>query len=223
MDLKSKASNKLKQRVFIVDDHFIVREGLAQLINRENDLTVCGEAGNIPDALQAIPDADPDVLIVDLTLEDGNGIRLIENFSCSCEDLLILVFSMHDEAVFAERCLKAGAKGYIMKQESSSEIIAALRKVLSGKLYLSDRLSEKFLDKLVTKKTGVSVSSVELLSNRELEVYQLIGQGMKKREIAEKLNLSIKTVENYIEYIKRKMNLSNSHEVVMHAVQNGMF
>ncbi|MDH4028715.1 MAG: response regulator transcription factor, partial [Nitrospirota bacterium] len=205
MHERSSEGNKLKQRVFIVDDHAIVRDGLAQLINREKDLAVCGGAGNIPDAQQAVAECRPDAVIVDLTLEDGNGIRLIEHLACSFKDIAILVFSMHDESVYAERCLKAGARGYIMKQESPGEIISALRKVLSGKIYLSGSLSEKYLDRLVSRKGGVPVSSVELLSNRELEIYQLIGQGMKKREISEKLNLSVKTVENYMEHIKKKM------------------
>jgi len=215
------AKNKtLKKRVFIVDDHCILREGLSHLINSEEDLMVCGEADNVSDALQAITETKPDIVIVDISLGDGSGIRLIENLMYSNPDLLILVLSMHDEAIYGERCLAAGAKGYIMKQESSKRLLLAIRKVLNGEIYVSDRLNAKLLHKLVKTKLEDFDHPTKILSTRELEVYQLIGKGLKKHEIAERLNLSVKTVETYIEHIKIKLQLKSTHEVLMHAVKS---
>lgn len=207
-----------EHKVFIVDDHSVLREGLSELINREKDFTVCGEAGSVSDALRSIPVCAPDIVIVDLTLEDGSGIRLIENLVYSNPGLLILVLSMHDENIYAERCLKAGARGYIMKQAQSQKMMLALRKVLDGKIYVNEELGSMLLDRFTASKNEGSL--FENLSNRELEVYQLVGRGLKNREISEKLNLSVKTVDNYIEHIKKKLKLKNSHEVVMHAVRN---
>lgn len=209
-----------KKRVFIVDDHCILREGLSHLINSEDDLMVCGEAGNISDALQTIAGCKPDIVIVDITLGDGSGIRLIENLTYSHPGLPVLVLSMHDEFTYAERCLKTGAMGYIMKQESSKKLLSAIRKVLGGEIYISDKLNIILLQKFVKNKLEGLDSPTELLSNRELEVYQLIGQGLKKHEIAERLNLSVKTVETYIEHIKIKLQLKNTHDVLMHAVKS---
>ena len=219
--LKDKKNIK-EHKVFIVDDHSILREGLSELISRENDFTVCGEAGNISDALRAIADCGPDIVIVDLALEDGSGIRLIENLVYSHTDLSILVLSMHDESIYAERCFKAGAKGYIMKHEPSGKLILALRKVLKGEVYVSEKLGTRLLNKLAANRNEISNSAFDCLSNREMEIYQLIGNGLKKQEAAEKLNLSVRTVETYIEHIKKKMNFKDIHEFVMHAVQNVM-
>ncbi|HBH60188.1 MAG TPA: DNA-binding response regulator, partial [Nitrospiraceae bacterium] len=176
-------SNIKKKKVFIVDDHAILREGLSRLINSEEDLTVCGEADNASDALQAIAHSKPDIVLVDITLGDGSGIRLIENLAYSYTALPALVLSMHDEAAYAERCLKAGARGYIMKQESSMELLSAVRRVLSGEIYVSDKLNVKLLHRFVKDKFDDSGSPTKTLSNRELEVYQLLGQGLKKHEI----------------------------------------
>jgi DNA-binding NarL/FixJ family response regulator len=209
-----------KKKVFIVDDHCILREGLSHLINSEEDLIVCGEADNVSDALQAIADAKPDIVIVDISLGDGSGIRLIENLMYSQPDLLILVLSMHDEAIYGERCLAAGARGYIMKQESSKKLLSAIRKILNGEIYVSDKLNAKLLHKLVKPKLEGLDHPTKLLSTRELEVYQLIGKGLKKHEIAERLNLSVKTVETYIEHIKIKLQLKSIHDVLMHAVKS---
>lgn len=219
--LKAK-KNKKEHKVFIVDDHSILREGLSELINRETDFTVCGEAGNISGALKAIADCKPDIVIVDLALEDGSGVRLIENLVYSHTGLSVLVLSMHDESIYAERCLKAGAKGYIMKHEPSGKLISALRKVLKGEVYVSEKLGTRLLNKLAANRSETSVSVFDCLSNREMEIYQLIGNGLKKQEAAEKLNLSVRTVETYIEHIKKKMNFKDIHEFVMHAVQNVM-
>ena len=210
-------NTKQKHKVFVVDDHPLMREGIAELINREQDLTTCCEAGNIPQAMQTIADCRPDVVIVDLALEKSSGVRLIEDISHYYAGTLILVYSMHDEFLYAERCIKSGARGYIMKQEPSRNFLVALRTVLKGKIYVSDKLSEKLLYKLTESKDEYPRSPIELLGNRELEVYQLVGQGLKKRKIAENLNISLKTVENHIEHIKQKMNFRDFHELLRHA------
>jgi len=209
----------MKHKVFIVDDHPIVRQGLAQLINQENDLVVCGEASDIPSALQAILKCSPDILIVDISLGQESGIRLIEEVLIRKPELPALVLSMHDEFLYAERCLKAGAKGYVMKQEPPEKVIQAIKKVLKGGMYISEKLSAKFLHKFITKRSEEHGSPIESLSNRELEVFQLIGQGLKTRKIAEQLNLSVKTIETYIEHIKRKMDIDDSRNLILHAAQ----
>ena len=209
-----------KNKVFIIDDHCILREGLSHLINSEEDLMVCGEADNVSDALQVIEDAKPDIVIVDISLGDGSGIRLTENLVYSHPRLLVLVLSMHDETEYAERCLKSGARGYIMKQESSKKVLSAIRKVLNGEIYVSDKLNVTLLHKFVNNKFESFDSSTKPLSNRELEVYQLIGQGLKKHQIAGRLNLSVKTIETYIEHIKIKLQLKSTHDVLMHAVKS---
>jgi DNA-binding NarL/FixJ family response regulator len=219
MKTTKNAHRAQKKKVFIVDDHCILREGLTHLINSEDDLVKCGEADNISDALQAVADCKPDIAIVDISLGDGSGIRLIENLIYSHPRLPVLVLSMHDETAYAERCLKSGAKGYIMKQESSGKLLLAIRKVLAGGIYVSDELNVKLLNKFVNNKFEDTDSPTKLLSNRELEVYQLIGQGLKKHDIAERLTLSVKTVETYIEHIKIKMQLKDTHDVLMHAVK----
>jgi DNA-binding NarL/FixJ family response regulator len=219
MGRKRTENKKSKSKVLIVDDHPIVRQGLAQLINQESDFVVCGDAGDIPQALQAIEESKPDVIIVDISLGHTSGIRLIEDLSHNFPELSILALSMHDESIYAERCLKAGAKGYIMKQEPPEKVVSALRKILEGDIYISDKLGTKLLHKFVTKRADTSGSPVELLSNRELEVFQLVGQGLKTRKIAEELNLSVKTVETYIDHIKKKMNFDDSRDLFLHAVQ----
>ena len=209
-----------KSKVFIVDDHCVLREGLTHLINSEEDLMVCGETDNVSDALQAIEDAQPDIVIVDISLGDGSGIRLTENLIYAHPGLLVLVLSMHEESEYAERCLKSGARGYIMKQESSKKVLSAIRRILSGEIYVSDKLNVTLLHKFVNNKFESFDSSTKPLSNRELEVYQLLGQGLKKHKIADRLNLSVKTVETYIEHIKIKLQLKGTHDVLMHAVKS---
>ncbi len=216
---KKTRPKKSKNKVLVVDDHPIVRQGLTQLINQESDFVVCGDAGDIPQALNAIEGCKPDIIIVDISLGHTSGIRLIEDLSHNYPELSILALSMHDESIYAERCLKAGAKGYIMKQEPPEKVVSALRKILEGDIYISDKLGTKLLNKFVTKRADSSGSPVELLSNRELEVFQLVGQGLKTRKIAEELNLSVKTVETYIDHIKKKMNFDDSRDLFLHAVQ----
>ena len=211
--------NMSKHKVFIVDDHPIVRQGLEQLINQEIDFTVCGDAGDIPQALRAIADAHPDIVIVDISLGHSSGIKFIENLISRYPDLFILILSMHEESVYAERCLGAGARGYIMKQEPPEKVISALKKIMNGEIFISDKLSIKLLHKIVNRKSGVYTSPIDRLSNRELEVFGLIGQGLKTRKIAEHLNLSIKTIETYVDHIKKKMNFQDSRNLFLNAVQ----
>jgi DNA-binding NarL/FixJ family response regulator len=211
--------NTKKHQVLIVDDHPIVRQGLAQLINLDNELNVCGEASDIPSALQSVKEVRPDIAVIDISLGDVSGIRLIEDLSSQYPDVLILALSMHDESLYAERSLKAGAKGYIMKKEPPGQVILALKKVLSGDMYVSNDLSLKLLQKFVANKGRESRSPIESLSNRELEVFQLIGRGYKTRKIAEHLNLSIKTIETYVDHIKKKMDFKDSRSLIQHAVQ----
>ncbi len=208
-----------KHKVFLVDDHSVVREGLTKLINQEKDLMVCGDAGDIASALRTIPDSSPDIIIVDLTLELENGLRLIENLMYGDKNLLILVLSMHDESIYAERCLRAGAKGYIMKQAPSEKMLSAIRKVLSGEIYVSDIVNSRLLNRFTQDKSESTDSPVDILSNRELEVYQLTGRGLKKGDIAEQLSLSVSTIATYTEHIKRKLNFKSLHELYLHAVK----
>ncbi|MBI4847894.1 MAG: response regulator transcription factor [Nitrospirae bacterium] len=210
---------KHKYNIFIVDDHPIVRQGLALLINQENDLAVCGEASDISQALPAIEDCHPDLIIVDISLGQNNGIRLIESLLNKNPETLTLVLSMHDEALYAERCLRIGAKGYIMKQEPPEKVILAIRRVLHGEIFVSDTLSAKLLHKFIAKQPILFSSPIESLSNRELEVFELIGKGLKTRQIAEHLTLSVKTIETYMDHIKKKMNLNDSRNLFLHAVQ----
>jgi DNA-binding NarL/FixJ family response regulator len=174
-DHEQASVNTKKHKVLIVDDHPIVRQGLAQLINLDNELSVCGEASDIRSALQAVHEIRPDIAVIDISLGEVSGIRLIEDLSSQYPDILILALSMHDESLYAERSLRAGAKGYIMKKEPPGQVIVALKKVLSGDIYVSNDLSLKLLQKFVANKGRENRSSIESLSNRELEVFQLIG------------------------------------------------
>ena len=206
-----------KAKIIIVDDHPIVRQGLAELINHENDLVVCGQAEGALDAMEVIKDLEPDIVIVDISLKDISGLELIKDIRVRYPQMPVLVLSMHDESLYAERSLRAGAKGYIMKQEATGKVVTAIRKVLMGELYISDRMTARMVDRLVG---GVSQSSpINALSDRELEVFDMLGQGHGTRYISEKLHLSIKTIETYRAHIKRKLNLSDATELIQHAVQ----
>ena len=210
---------KEEHKVFIVDAHPIVCDALTQLINMEKDLKVVGKEGDVPNALQAIAEKKPDIVIVDLSLKNASGISLIESLSYSNPELPVLVFSMNDESIYAERCLNIGAKGYIMKKDHPEKIISALRTILGGDIYISDALTKSILHKFVNNKFKGSDSCTEILGNRELEVYRLLGNGFKKEEIADQLNVSINTLENDIRDIKRKMNLNSLREITVHAVR----
>ena len=207
-----------KNRVFVVDDHPIVRQGLSQLINREPDLMVCGEAEDARTALDAIAPSKPDILIVDVSLDGPDGIELLKTIRARDAKLPVLMLSMHDESLYAERALRAGANGYIMKQEATERVLIAIRQILCGEVYVSDSMAQKMMHQYIGR-GGARRSMMEELTDRELEVFRLIGQGHGTRQIAEELHLSVKTVESYYAHIKEKLSLKNVRELVQHAVQ----
>lgn len=205
-------------RVLIVDDHPIVREGLSELIDREPDFRVIAEAEDAEVALDLLRSHEFDVAVVDLSLPGLSGIELIRQIKSEFEELPIIVLSMHDEQFYAERALRAGARGYVMKQESSDKVIDAIRRVRKGDLVVSDRIAKKMLVRIVAG-DGEELQPVERLSDRELEVFQLIGQGYGTRDVAEMLHLSVKTIESYRANIKDKLDLKNAAELMQHAVK----
>jgi len=215
---KQTVTAKQKNRIFIVDDHPIVRKGLAQLINQEEDLVICGEADNAETALEALKKVKPDIAIVDISLRGIDGFELTRLIRARFDNIPVLVISMHDESLFAERALRVGARGYIMKQEAIEKMMEAIRKVLRGELYVSERVSANIVKRFVDGKAEGVSSPEELLSDREMEVFQLIGQGFGTRQIADQLHVSVKTVETYRANIKEKLNLKNATELMKHAV-----
>ena len=218
MTKKQANATKQKNRIFIVDDHPIVRKGLGQLINQEDDLFICGEADNAETALELLKKVKPDLAIVDISLRGIDGIELTKLIRARFDNIPVLVVSMHDESLFAERALKVGARGYIMKQEAIEKMMEAIRKVLRGELYVSERVSANIVKRFVDGKAEGVSSPEELLSDRELEVFQLIGQGFATRQIADQLHVSVKTVETYRANIKEKLNLKNATELMKHAL-----
>jgi len=208
---------KKKYSIFIVEDHAVYRMGLKELIRQENDLSVCGEADNVEDAWRQIKSHNPDMVILDLSLKDCHGITLIKDINKYDKNIPILVLSMYDESLYAERSLSAGAKGYIMKQEASETIIRAIRQILKGNLYVSEHIIGSILYRMSKHSPDLEKSPIESLTDRELEVFHLIGSGYKSGEIAKKMNLSVKTIGTYRERIKEKMCLKNAADVAKHA------
>lgn len=202
----------------IVDDHPTLRRGLMALIQDEPDLEVCGEAEQTDEAVRMVEELHPDVMLVDLSLKQGTGLELIERVKAMDKGVKMLVASMHEESLYAERVLRAGAMGYINKQETIDKLIEAIRQILRGQIYLSERMTERVLHR-VSDGEKLEDDPISRLSNRELEVFQMIGQGMTTKQIAEKLSLSPKTVETHREKIKTKLNLKNGTEVNLHAIQ----
>jgi DNA-binding NarL/FixJ family response regulator len=211
--------NMASRKVFIVDDHPIVREGLTQLINREADLRVCGVAEEATCALTTIQALKPDVLILDISLNGPDGLELLKTIRAKDPGLPVLMLSMHDESIYAERALRAGASGYIMKQEATERVLMALRQILNREIYVSDRLANKMVRQYVKGASPAQVSPWDDLSDRELEVLRLIGQGHSTREIAEKLHLSVKTIESYQSHLKDKLGLKNARELFQYAIE----
>lgn len=209
-----------KARVFLVDDHPIVREGLGLLINREPDLVVCGEADGAPSALQALANTQPDLLIIDISLDGPDGLELLKTIRLKDPVLPVLILSMHEESTYAERSLRAGANGYIMKQEATERLLVAIRRILGGKVYLSERLTNKMLEQFVHGAGSSKSDPLGTLSDRELKVYRLIGAGHGTRQIADELHVSVKTVESYHAHIKEKLSLRNARELVQHAIES---
>lgn len=210
----------MKRKVLVVDDHPIVREGLTQMINREPDLSVCGAAPDMQKAVQLIDALKPDILIIDISLDGPDGLDLLKHIRTQDPSLPVLILSMHDESIYAERALRAGANGYIMKQEATDNVLDALRRILNREVYVSKRIANKMLQQFIrTPGTEKRHSAVDDLSDRELEVLRLIGAGHGTRQIAEELHLSIKTVETHQAHLKEKLKLRNSRELVQYATR----
>jgi DNA-binding NarL/FixJ family response regulator len=218
-DSRSTARPGGAAQVLVVDDHPIVRHGLAQLINDEPGLNVCGSAASPAETLDLLRSSVPDLVIVDLSLGDESGLDLVKTLHAEYPDLPILVLSMHDEAYYADRVLRAGAMGYIMKQEAAEQMISAIHQVLAGKVYLSESMAASMLTRFVGRTVVRGGTPVDHLTDRELQVLGLIGKGLGTRQIASKLHLSVKTVENHREHIKAKLKLRSSAELVRYAVR----
>ena len=208
-----------KKTVFVVDDHPLLRQGLAMLINRESDLMVCGEAEEAPTAMKALAAARPDIVIADISLNGPDGLDLLKNLRILYPDLPVLILSMHDESIYAERALRARANGYIMKQEATEKVLVAVRRILDGEIYLSYRMANRLLQQYMSGQTAETDSRLTALSDRELEVFRLIGDGLSTRRIAEVLHLSMKTVESYQAHLKEKLSLRTGRELMQHAIQ----
>ncbi len=209
-----------RKKVLVVDDHPIVREGLSYLIDEEEDITVCGSAEDIPQAIKAIKNLKPDVVMVDISLENSSGLELIKDIKVQFPGLPILALSVHTESFYAERAIRAGAKGYITKQEATKKVITAIRTVLEGGLYLSQKMNDKLLYSLLGEsKADAGISPIDRLTDREFEVFSLLGHGKGTRQIAEQLYISVKSVETYRLRIKEKLNIETSSELLQHAFQ----
>jgi DNA-binding NarL/FixJ family response regulator len=215
----AKAVRKARHRILILDDHPIMRQGLAQLLAHEPDLQVCGEANEAREALANIPKTLPDLLLADLSLPDRSGLELIKDLQLQFPELKVLVLSMHDESLYAERVLRAGGRGYVMKQEGGRKLLEAIRKVLDGQIYVSEKIAGKILEIFAGRRQQAATSPVELLTDRELEVFQLIGQGLSTQAIASRLSVSVKTVEVHRVNIKSKLQLATLPELVHQAVR----
>ena len=208
-----------KHRLLIVDDHPLFREGLRQIIERDPELTVCGEASSAAEALEAIPQIKPDLVLVDISLGGTSGIDLLKAIRTEYEELPVLVVSMHEESLYAERALRAGAMGYVMKHEPGKTVKAAIHKLLGGEMYLSEKMSSAVISKFMRGQGDRPASPIELLSDRELEVFRMLGQGKGTRQIAQDLDITIATVNSFRNRIKEKLHLKTATEVMLHAIQ----
>ena len=206
-------------RVIIVDDHPVLRKGLAQLIEEEEDMTVCGEAEDTAQALKVVEETQPDILIVDLSLKDSSGLDLIKDMQVRQPKISLLVLSMHEETFYAERVLKAGAKGYITKEEGTEKVVDGIRSVLKGNIYLSENMREKMILKMVGSPGNSEEDAISTLTDRELQIFELIGQGMPTREIAKRLHVSVKTIESHRENIKEKLGVSSATDLLKTAIE----
>ena len=211
-------SAERKRRVLLVDDHPIVRQGLSEMVNHEDDLTVCATAEDMNQALDQIEQLKPDLVVLDISLKGCNGIELLKDIKSRHPKLVVLMLSMHDETLYALRALRAGAAGYVMKQEPAEVVVASMRRVLNGEIALSENVEKRMMKQLVGGRAARTGSPLEDLSDRELEVFRLIGKGSSTRNIAEELHLSIKTIESHRTHIKQKLNLKNAVELVQHAI-----
>jgi len=217
----AKPTGKTKTRIVLVDDHPMLIRGIADLINGEADLEVVGEASTFQEAMALVGKLKPGLIVVDVSLDGNNGIELMKNLSGREGSPPILAYSMHDESIYAERALRAGAKGYVMKQAEPEVLLTAIHQILKGKIFLSEQMSERLLGKLVGAGSTTTTTAwpIDKLSDRELEVLQLLGQGMGTSQIADKLCLSVKTIETYREHLKQKLNLANGQELLRYAIE----
>jgi DNA-binding NarL/FixJ family response regulator len=213
------ADDRNKRRIFLVEDHPVTRQGLKSLIDAERDLVVCGEADSFDAALEGIQKSLPDVALVDVTLPRLSGLELLKEIKSRHPAVPVLMMSMHDETLFAERALRAGAGGYIMKLETPATILAGIRRLIAGELCLSEKMRGKMLHRIASSSRTEIVYSIETLSDREMEVFQLIGGGYSTRQIAEKLGLSVKTIDSYREHLKLKLQFERGADLVRHAIQ----
>jgi DNA-binding NarL/FixJ family response regulator len=218
---RNQSNQSRRNRIFLIDDHPIVRQGLTMLIDREADLEVCGDAQGASTALSALSASgcEPDLIVLDISLNGPDGLDLLKTIRLKDAHVPVLVLSMHDEATYAERALRAGANGYIMKQEAAEKVLIAIRRILSGEVYLSERLTNKMLQQIVRGSDPSKNSPISKLSDRELEIYRLIGSGHGTRQIADELHISVKTVESYQAHIKIKLSLRSARELVQHAIE----
>jgi DNA-binding NarL/FixJ family response regulator len=213
-------SSAHKHRIFLVDDHPVTRDGLARLINHEMDLEVCGTAGTAAGAAEEVETQRPDLVIIDVSLgKSASGLELIKDLAARHRRLKMLALSTHDETLYAERALRAGARGYVMKQEPTEQVMQAIRKILNGEIHLSKRMSDRLLHRMTQPHSAPTISDIDMLSDRELEVYRLLGQGRGTRQVAAELHLSISTIETHRAHIKEKLNLNSTTELVRHAVE----
>ena len=208
-----------KHGVFIVDDHPLVREGLTNLINRQSDLVVCGEAKDSAEAIDGMTKERPDIAIIDISLTNESGLELIKQLVKQFPQVALIVLSMHDEALYAERALRAGARGYVMKHETSKNVLTSIRRVIGGDTYISERIINRMALRLTSARRPIASSPVERLSDRELEIFQLLGQGRTPSEIARDLNLSLKTVQAYCARAKEKFGVASLTELLRAAIR----
>jgi DNA-binding NarL/FixJ family response regulator len=206
----------------IVDDHELVRKGLLEMIEREGDLTVCGEAADGPGAMSQLRTVEPDVVLADITLQQGDGLELVKQIQASYPKLRVLVVSMHDENLYAERAIRAGAMGFVSKNEPAEAIVEAIRTVLRGRVHVSERLADRLLQRMTTKAPTPEETPLDTLSDREIEVLNLLGEGLSTREVAERLHLSTKTIHTYREHLKKKLGLKSASELIRYAVARSL-
>lgn len=216
---KSVSTSQRKRRIFLVDDHPIIQQALAEMLNHEGDLEVCGTAKHPPSALEQIEKLKPDLVILDLALPGANGIELLKDIRVRCPKQLVLMLSMHDESLYAFRALRAGAVGYIMKAEATDKLLGAVRQILQGGVYLSERMQKRVLGRVGGNKNESWKEPLDQLSDRELEVLRLLGQAMGTRQIANALHLSIKTIESHRAHLKEKLNLKTGADLVQYAIR----
>lgn len=216
--MTGKKHSKPKKRILLIDDHPLLREGMSQIINGQPDLIVCGEAGDRANAMAVAEATKPDLVVVDISLKDQSGLELIKDFKVRFPNMLMLVLSIHDESFYAERALRAGARGYIMKHEASEKVLGAIRCVLGGDVFVSDKIAGGILDKVTGHATTSKRSALDVLSDREMEVLVLIGKGYGSQQIAKQLSISVKTVEAHRANIKLKLNLTSSSELLQRAI-----